>query len=104
MKRISEPFVCLQFFNSMVIETFPNPKVPVVNGHKHLGMILDSKLDFSSHVKEAIIKARRETGMIRYMDTSQGMYVTKIISSMSNRTFITAILYIISMILNLPVI
>ena len=30
-------------------------------------MILDSKLDFSTHVKEAIFKARRRTGMIRYM-------------------------------------
>ena len=30
-------------------------------------MILDSKLDFSAHVKEAIVKARRGIGMIRYM-------------------------------------
>ena len=30
-------------------------------------MILDSKLNFSAHVKEAIAKARREIGMIRYM-------------------------------------
>ena len=30
-------------------------------------MILGSKLDFSAHVKEAIVKARRGTGMIRYM-------------------------------------
>ena len=35
--------------------------------HKHLGMILDSKLDFQSHVKEAIQKARRGIGMIRYL-------------------------------------
>ena len=35
--------------------------------HRHLGMILDSKLNFESHVKEAIIKAaRRGIGMIRY--------------------------------------
>jgi hypothetical protein len=26
--------------------------------HKHLGMILDSKLNFQSHIKEAIVKAR----------------------------------------------
>ena len=30
-------------------------------------MILDSKLDFSAHVKETIVKARRGIGMIRYM-------------------------------------
>ena len=34
--------------------------------HKHLGMILDSKLDFQSHVIEAIVKARKGIGMIRY--------------------------------------
>ena len=37
---------------------FNQAEVPVVNEHKHLGMILDSKLDFSAHVKEAIVKAR----------------------------------------------
>ena len=27
--------------------------------HKHLGIILDSKLDFKSHIRQAILKARR---------------------------------------------
>ena len=35
--------------------------------HKHLGMILDSKLDFQGHIKEAIQKARRGIGIIRFM-------------------------------------
>ena len=35
--------------------------------HTHLGMILDSKLNFNSHVREAIIKARRGIGIIRYL-------------------------------------
>ena len=35
--------------------------------HKHLGMQLDSELNFQSHVKEAIGKARRGIGMIRYL-------------------------------------
>ena len=35
--------------------------------HKHLGMILDTKLNFQSHVKEAICKARRGIGVIRYL-------------------------------------
>ena len=35
--------------------------------HKHLGVILDSKLDFQSHVREGIVKARRGIGMIRYL-------------------------------------
>ena len=46
---------------------FNQAEVPVVKEHKHLGMILDSKLDFSAHLKEAIVKARRGIGMIRYM-------------------------------------
>ena len=32
--------------------------------HKHLGMILDSKLNFHSHIREAITKARRGIGII----------------------------------------
>ena len=35
--------------------------------HKHLGMILDSKLTFFSHIKEAIAKARRGIGIIRFL-------------------------------------
>ena len=35
--------------------------------HKHLGLILDSKLDFKSHIREAIMKARRGMGIIRYL-------------------------------------
>ena len=46
---------------------FNRAEVPVIKEHKHLGMILDSKLDFSAHVKEAIVKTRRGIGMIRYM-------------------------------------
>ena len=70
---------------------FNQAEVPVVKQHKHLGMILHSKLEFSAHVKEVIVKARRGIGMIRY-------------SSMSDCTLIMAILYIISLILNLPMI
>ena len=30
-------------------------EVPVVKKHKHLGVIFDSKLDFSTHVKGAVV-------------------------------------------------
>ena len=33
-------------------------------------MILDSKLNFNSHVRQAIIKARRGIGIIRYLYVS----------------------------------
>ena len=47
---------------------FNQAEVPVEKEHyKHLGMILDSKLDFSTQVKEAHLKARRGIGMIVYM-------------------------------------
>ena len=46
---------------------FNQAELPVVKERKHLGMILDYKLDFSTHVKEAILKARRGIGLIRYM-------------------------------------
>ena len=35
--------------------------------HKHLGLILDSKFDFISHIRQAILKARRGIGMIKYL-------------------------------------
>ena len=35
-----------------------------MNEHKHLGLILDSKLDFKSHIRQAILKARQGIGMI----------------------------------------
>ena len=35
--------------------------------HKHLGLILDSKLNFNSHIRQAILKARQGIGMIKYL-------------------------------------
>ena len=35
--------------------------------HKHPSMILHSKLDFQSHIKEAIQKVRSGIGIIRYL-------------------------------------
>ena len=42
-----------------------NDAIASKNEHKHLGLILDSKLDFQSHIREAILKARRGIGMIK---------------------------------------
>ena len=36
-----------------------NTSVKNVDGHKHLGIILDSKLTFSAHIKAAISKTRK---------------------------------------------
>ena len=35
--------------------------------HKHLGLIFYSKLDFNSHIRQAILKARRGIGMIKHL-------------------------------------
>ena len=52
---------------------FNGSEVVIKTEHKHLGMILDSKLTFLSHIKEAIVKARRGIGIIRFLS----QYVTR---------------------------
>ena len=44
---------------------FNNIPVKKVNEHKHLGIILDSKLSFSAHIKCAISKTRK--GLLKYL-------------------------------------
>ena len=46
---------------------FNGSEVAIKLEHKHLGMILDSKLNFHSHIREAIIKARRGVRIIRFL-------------------------------------
>ena len=46
---------------------FDNTPVMRVNDHKHLGIILDSKLSFSTHIKSAISKTRKGIGLLRYL-------------------------------------
>ena len=46
---------------------FSESEVVIKAEHKHLGMILDSKLTFLSHIKEAIVEARRGIGIIRFL-------------------------------------
>ena len=48
-------------------------EIVIKTEHKHLDMISDSKLTFSSHIKEAIVKARRGIGIMRYLSK----YVTR---------------------------
>ena len=43
---------------------FNGSKVAIKLEHKHLGIILDSKLNFHSHIREGIIKAIRGIGII----------------------------------------
>ena len=44
---------------------FNNNTLTPTNSHKHLGMILDSKLNFKNHLSEKISKANKGIGIIR---------------------------------------
>ena len=44
-----------------------NVEIDRKSEHKHLGMILDGKFNCQSHIHEAIIKARRGIGIIKYL-------------------------------------
>ena len=46
---------------------FNNIPVKKVSEHKHLGIILDSKLSFSAHIKSAISKSRKGIGLLKYL-------------------------------------
>ena len=46
---------------------FNASEVAVKSDHKILSMLLDSKLNFQSHIKQAVIKATRGTGIIPYL-------------------------------------
>ena len=46
---------------------FNNIPVKKVDEHKHLGIILDSKLSFSAHIKSAISKSRKGIGLLKYL-------------------------------------
>ena len=72
--------------------------------HKHLGLILDSKLNFKSHIRQAILKARRGIGMIKYLSkyVSRDVLDQVLIRSTSYtfaRIWIMAILFITDTIL-----
>ena len=40
-----------------------------VDEHKHLGIIIDTKLSFSAHIKEAISKTRKGIGVLKYFSS-----------------------------------
>ena len=46
---------------------FNNIPVMKVDEHKHLGIVLDSKLSFSAHIKAAISKTRKGGGLLKYL-------------------------------------
>ena len=51
-----------------------NTPVKKVEEHKHLGLVLDSKLSFSAHIKTAITKSRRGIDLLRYLSKDLPRY------------------------------
>ena len=48
---------------------FNDTPVVKVEEHKHLRVILDRKLSFSAHIKAAICKTRKGTGLLKYLSS-----------------------------------
>ena len=46
---------------------FNGSEVKRVAEHKHLGLILDPRLDFAAHIKEKSATARKGTGLIAHL-------------------------------------
>ena len=46
---------------------FNDTHVTIANEHKHLGIILDSRVSFSRHIESTISKARQRVGMLRFL-------------------------------------
>ena len=61
-----------------------NDEVKREDEHKHLGMILDSKLNFKSHIRAAILKARRGIGLIRYLSK----YVSRDVLNLTYKLYV----------------
>lgn len=51
------------------IVLFNASPVLTVDQHKHLGIILNSKLSFSAHIQAAINMSRKAIGMLKFMST-----------------------------------
>ena len=46
---------------------FNDTEVKTVSGHKHLGLTLDTKLTFASHIDEKLKKAPKGLGIIKIL-------------------------------------
>ena len=46
---------------------FQDTPITIVDEHKHLGLLMDKKMNFSSHIREIIAKANKGVGMIQYL-------------------------------------
>ena len=64
--------------------SFNGSSVPIFDDHKHLGFFIDSELNFLRHVKEALTKARKGIGVIRFM----ARYVTRDVLDQMHKLYV----------------
>ena len=79
---------------------FSDAPVVMKDEQKHFGMILDSALNFHSHVKEKIVSAHRGIGVIRYLSKYVSRDVLDQMYKLYVRPHLKVILFIIKLILN----
>ena len=60
-------FPCTKFKPDQPFLIFNGNIVQQTSEQKHLGLILDSNLSFSSHLNKKIVKAKRNIGIIKYL-------------------------------------
>ena len=83
--------------------SFSGSEAALKTEHKHLGMIFGSKLNFQSHLREAIIKARERyrNNVLFIQICITGCFLTKYINCMCDHTWIMVTSFIANMIQNL---
>ena len=82
-KQIVRPKI---YFNDIEVKT--------VNDHKHLGLILDSKLSFISHIHEKISKAHKELGIIKSLSCFLSVKILELIFKLYIRPHLEVIFHI----------
>ena len=63
---------------------FNRSEVVLKHEQKHLGMILDSELNFHNHAKEKVVSARKATGVVRFMSK----YVTREVLDQMHKLYV----------------
>ena len=75
---------------------FNGIQVARVDEHKHLGIILDSKLSFSQHIQSIIAKAKQRVGML-CLDTYLEKHLMRCVSYTFVHIWTTGVLYTTSL-------
>ena len=67
-------FSCKKSSPNHPLLIFNGTAVANVNEQKHLGLVLDSGLSFEKHLTQKILKAKKNIGLIKHLQTRDQMY------------------------------